>query len=64
MGATSSFQGGVPAANTGGSGGFGDRNVSISGLDPSSMFSGEQVRELLKNLAGDGADFTFLNGSG
>lgn len=64
MGATSSFQGGVPTANTGGSGGMGDRNVSISGLDPSSMFSGEQVRELLKNLAGDGADFTFLNGGG
>lgn len=55
--------GGLPAQRTTSSdsgGGFG-RNVSISGLDPSSMFSGEQVRDLLKNLAGDGADFTFLN---
>lgn len=63
-GGANQFSAGVPAVNTtsgGGGGSMGDRNVSISGLDPSSMFSGEQVRELLKNLAGDGADFTFLN---
>ena len=61
--------GGMPAQRTtsgGGSsgGGMGDRNISISGLDPSSMFSGEQVRDLLKNMAGDGADFTFLTSGG
>lgn len=60
--------GGMPAQRTtsggGSSGGGMGRNVSISGLDPSSMFSGEQVRDLLKNLAGDGADFTFLNSGG
>ena len=57
--------GGMPAQRTtGGGGGMGDRNISIAGLDPSSMFSGEQVRELLKNLAGDGGDFTFLTSGG
>jgi hypothetical protein len=65
MGATASFSGGTPTTNTsGGGGGMGDRNISISGLDPSSMFSGEQVRDLLKNMAGDGADFTFLTSGG
>tara|TARA_R110000796_G_scaffold82038_1_gene180378 strand:+ start:1126 stop:3102 length:1977 start_codon:yes stop_codon:yes gene_type:complete len=65
MGATSSFSGGTPTTNTsGGGGGMGGRNISISGLDPSSMFSGEQVRDLLKNMAGDGADFTFLTSGG
>jgi hypothetical protein len=65
MGATASFSGGTPTTNTsGGGGGMGDRNISISGLDPSSMFSGEQVRDLLKNMAGDGADFTFLASGG
>jgi hypothetical protein len=66
-GGANQFSAGVPAVNTtggGGGGGFGDRNVSISGLDPSALFSGEQVRDLLKNLAGDGADFTFLNSGG
>ena len=68
-GSSLTSSGGLPAQRTtsgGGSsgGGFGDRNVSIAGLDPSALFSGEQVRELLKNLAGDGADFTFLNGGG
>lgn len=61
-GGAGQFSAGVPAVNTtSGGGGMGDRNVSISGLDPSALFSGEQVRDLLKNIAGDGADFTFLN---
>ena len=64
MGATASFSGGTPTTNTSGGGGMGERNISISGLDPSSMFSGEQVRDLLKNMAGDGADFTFLTSGG
>lgn len=64
LGATQSYSGGVPTTNTSGGGGGMDRNVTISGLDPSSMFSGEQVRDLLKNLAGDGADFTFLRSGG
>lgn len=66
-GGANQFSAGVPAVNTtsaGGGGGMGDRNVSISGLDPSALFSGEQVRDLLKNLAGDGADFTFLTNGG
>ena len=62
IGSTSSFSGGVPATNSGGGGG--SRNVTVAGLDPSSLFSGEQVREMLKNLAGDGADFTFLTSGG
>ena len=57
--------GGMPAQRTtSGGGGMGDRSISIAGLDPSSMFSGEQVRDLLKNLAGDGGDFTFLTSGG
>jgi hypothetical protein len=65
MGATASFSGGVPTNNGGGSSGAGrDRNISIAGLDPGALFSGEQIRNLLKNLAGDGADFTFLTNGG
>ena len=60
MGATSSFSGGVPTTNT--SGGGGDRNITVAGINPGDMFTGQQLIDTLRGIVGDGADISFLNG--
>lgn len=38
------------------------QNVSVSGIDPSSLVSGQQLIDLLNEYAGDGAKFNFAGG--
>jgi hypothetical protein len=53
--------GGMPAQRTtGGDGGGGSTNVTVSGINPSDMFSGQQMMDTLRAIVGDGADVSFL----
>jgi hypothetical protein len=53
--------GGMPAQRTtGGDGGGGGTNVTVSGINPSDMFTGQQMMDTLRAIVGDGADVSFL----
>lgn len=57
-----SFSGGMPSVNTQGGGGGGRSiNASISGLDPSSLFTGSQVRDLFEAINGGLSDGLTIN---
>jgi hypothetical protein len=53
--------GGMPAQRTtGGDAGGGGTNVTVSGVNPGDMFTGQQMMDTLRAVVGDGADVTFL----
>jgi hypothetical protein len=57
MGSSSSFSGGTPVTNTQQQGGT---NVTVSGINPGDMFTGQQMIDTLRSVVGDGADVSFL----
>lgn len=60
MNAASSFSGGQPAVNTQSSGG--NRNISIAGIDASSLITGGQLIDALNEALGDGYSVNFGGG--
>jgi hypothetical protein len=61
MGATSSFSGGAAVTNTAQQSQVGT-NVTVSGINPGDMFTGQQLMDTLRSVVGDGADVSFLGG--
>jgi hypothetical protein len=61
MGASGSFSGGTPVTNTQPQG-QGGTNVTVSGINPGDMFTGQQLIDTLRSVVGDGADMSFLGG--
>jgi len=61
MGATSSFSGGAAVTNTAPQS-QGGTNVTVSGINPGDMFTGQQLMDTLRSVVGDGADVSFLGG--
>ena len=61
MGATSSFSGGAAVTNTAQQS-QGGTNVTVSGISPGDMFTGQQLMDTLRSVVGDGADVSFLGG--
>jgi len=59
MGAATSFQGGTPSVNTNNGGGNQDRNITIAGIDSSSLITGGQLVDTLNKALGDGYTVNF-----
>ena len=59
MGSSGGFSGGLPATNTQSQPQAGT-NVTVSGINPGDMFTGQQLMDTLRSVVGDGADVSFL----
>lgn len=59
LGAATSFQGGNPTVNTNNGGGNQDRNITIAGIDSSSLITGGQLVDTLNKALGDGYTVNF-----
>ena len=57
MGASGGFSGGAPVTNTQPQAGT---NVTVAGINPGDMFTGQQLMDTLRSVVGDGADVSFL----
>ena len=62
MGASSSFSGGAPTTNTQPQAQT-STSVTVAGINPGDMFTGQQMIDTLRSVVGDGADVSFLGAS-